>query len=235
MLNIFRSPIQIAKNDYARCQKHRAESILEFRRNAAREVLLLHPDSALLMGTTFDHFLAYSTNSDTLISGRFNDRHFPALDSVIDGSIDEYESAVNRYEEKVSAYSPNAHQHQKQLLERPREYFYGMNDETRRELFTKGYLIGDEDKGDLIIAAKVCINGTKIASASCVKPKASGYFAKQIYNKILLKEIQSESGISVISLTLIMFGYGSTGTEYYEMLYDDRSNFLVSTCKRNTG
>ena len=225
MFDLFKSPLRIAKDKYNLCQRHRSESLLEFRKNAAREILLMHPDAALLIGTTFDNFLAYSRKDDVLVSGSFIDKHFPRIDFVETESVDEYVSAASKYRQKIDEYSSNLFIPRNRLEPESDFLSFLSNPKERREMLAKGYVLNGDEKGDMIIAAKVCINDVRIAESSCISPKSIGYFASKIYNCVLLKEVPSDNGVSVISLSLMTFGYAGTGTDHCEMLYDDYSNF----------
>ena len=223
MLGMFRSPLKVEKDNYIRCRKHRETSLLEFRKNAAREVFSLYPDALLLMGSTCDKFLAYSKNNDALIDGVLYDKDFPSLDDVASESVDEYATATSRYKKKLSAYLSDDFHVREELLERRAHRRMSLKD--RREMLTKGYDINHVTKADRIIAAKVCINDIVIASTDCVNPINQGELASKVYNSILRGEVRSDNGISVISVSLQTFDYGYIGSSHYEKLFDDRSHF----------
>lgn len=230
VLRLFKSKVGVAKDEYSDCQKHREKRLLGFRQDAAGEIRLMYPDAAILMGTTFDEFLFYSRTADVLVPGAFNDRMFPSLAHVQDdGSAEQYQAAVSDYLKRISAYGPDTPYHLRSLLEDPDRYFLRLNPDARRELFTKGYWFYPTLKGDMIIAAEVCINDVRVASSSCLNPRTSAYYVQAIYNSVLSRKVPSQNGISAISLSLVIFDYCSISTRYYERLYDDNTRFAGSS------
>lgn len=126
-----------AWDSYETCLAHRRRKLAEFRVNAAREILLTHPDAKLLMNNNYRTFLAYSKKDEVLLAGNFNDENFPSLDFFnINDPETEIQQAVDNFKIKLEKYSPDMYSFDKKYAENPDRYSR-MNPDVRRESYSQ--------------------------------------------------------------------------------------------------
>lgn len=195
---------------YEECLEHRQRKLAAFRANATREVLLIHPDAKLLMNNQYHSFLAYSENDEALFSGYFLDNRIPDIDFVSQSDPEpEIQKAADAYRRKVNMYSPGAAR---------------MHTGLSQEEMEKGFWFEEFEKSDLMIGARVSLNGKEIALSSFSEPKANGYFTKSIYNEVALKNSEGQKGISILELE-IPFGNVEMSHARYEFIFDGQISY----------
>ena len=175
---------------------------LEFRRGLVNKLKFLHPSIEILINTQSPFFFGYKKDERIFVTGRIDDNELPSIFRLREQvNQNNFHERVRDFVSKVNGYSMPQGEHHRM------SYSYigeGFSYET--DLFPCEIRLLKNDK--------------IIARSGLFSPKLKGYFDEALYKNIV--EDTSGSGISRLSLAILVTNYGEVNWDEITYIYEDQ-------------